>query len=91
MVGMDLHDTTVTCSECGQEFTFSALEQQAFARKGQRPPTQCAFCRAARMIASGGTGARESSGNSGEHGDRSRQPHILWRCANAAENKPKYL
>lgn len=46
-------DKTLTCSDCGQQFTFTGSEQLAFAQKGLKAPSSCAFCRAARRIASG--------------------------------------
>ena len=77
-----LHDTTVTCSQCGQEFTFTAGEQISYARKGQRQPSLCAFCRAAGMIAggghnlSGGSSERSDRGDRGGHGERSG--HVMY-------------
>jgi CxxC-x17-CxxC domain-containing protein len=75
MTKMDLQmqDTTVTCSQCGQVFTFSASEQVAYSRRGQGRPSLCAFCRAAHMIADGGlnTSGRNRSGGSSEGGGRS--------------------
>jgi CxxC-x17-CxxC domain-containing protein len=48
-----VQDKTITCRDCGQQFTFTAREQLAFAQKGLKAPVCCAFCRAARGIASG--------------------------------------
>jgi len=92
-IDLQLQDTTVTCSECGQEFTFSAGEQQSYARRGQSKPSRCAFCRAARMIAGG---VRTLSGSSSEHSVRSdgsaagaASTRCTRRSATNAENKPK--
>ena len=42
-------DKTLTCRECGQEFTFTASEQAFYAEKGfQNEPGRCPSCRAAR-------------------------------------------
>ena len=42
-------DKTLTCRECGQEFTFTASEQAFYAEKGfQNEPGRCPACRAAR-------------------------------------------
>lgn len=38
-------DKTITCSDCGQEFTLSAGEQQFFATKGLFEPKRCPLCR----------------------------------------------
>lgn len=42
-------DKTLTCRDCGAEFTFTASEQAFFAEKGfQNEPGRCPACRAAR-------------------------------------------
>jgi CxxC-x17-CxxC domain-containing protein len=46
-------DKALTCSDCGQQFTLTGSEQSAFAKNGLKAPNCCAFCRAARKIASG--------------------------------------
>ena len=41
------NDKTLTCKDCGQEFTFSASEQEFFAEKGfTNEPGRCSSCRA---------------------------------------------
>ena len=42
-------DRTITCADCGQEFTFTASEQAFYAEKGfTDPPKRCKPCRTAR-------------------------------------------
>jgi CxxC-x17-CxxC domain-containing protein len=42
-------DKTIVCKDCGQEFTFTANEQEFFAEKGfTNEPQRCKSCRAAR-------------------------------------------
>ncbi|MEW5866917.1 MAG: zinc-ribbon domain containing protein [Bacillota bacterium] len=42
-------DKTLVCRDCGQEFTFSASEQEFFASKGfENDPSRCPACRSAR-------------------------------------------
>ncbi|HHW91769.1 MAG TPA: zinc-binding protein [Firmicutes bacterium] len=42
-------DKTLTCRECGQEFVFTAGEQEFYAEKGfENEPGRCPECRAAR-------------------------------------------
>ncbi len=51
-------DRTLTCADCGQEFVFSASEQQFYADRGFSDPRRCPSCRRARKAARGGsTGA----------------------------------
>lgn len=37
-------DKTCICRDCGQEFIFTAQEQQVFESRGFRPPTRCIEC-----------------------------------------------
>lgn len=42
-------DKTIACKDCGQEFTFTASEQEFFAEKGfTNEPQRCKSCRDAR-------------------------------------------
>ena len=42
-------DKTLVCKECGQEFTFTASEQEFYAEKGfENEPQRCNACRDAR-------------------------------------------
>lgn len=53
------NDKTLVCKDCGQEFPFSASEQEFFAEKGfTNEPQRCKACRDARKGASRG-GARQ--------------------------------
>ncbi len=64
-------DKVLQCRDCGNEFVFSAGEQEFYATRGFSEPTRCPECRAARKAqrdsgASGGSsGYRESSGGYG--------------------------
>ena len=45
-------DKTLVCKECGQEFTFTASEQELYAEKGfTNEPQRCKECRAKRKNA----------------------------------------
>ena len=51
-------DKTLVCKDCGQDFTFTAGEQEFYAEKGfQNEPARCKDCRMARK-ASSNSGAR---------------------------------
>lgn len=64
-----LEDKTLKCKECGQDFVFSAGEQEFYAQKGfQNEPVRCAPCRQARKkerAASGGNQLREEGARGG--------------------------
>lgn len=64
-------DRTITCFDCGNEFEFSAGEQEFYAQRGfTEPPKRCASCRAIRKAARG-TPARltAADGGGGRFGD----------------------
>ena len=44
-------DKNLTCSDCGQEFVFTASEQDFYAQRGFTEPRRCGPCRAARKAA----------------------------------------
>ena len=62
-------DKTLTCVDCGQQFVFTASEQDFYAQRGFTEPRRCAADRAARKAARQSSGAGYSSyGDSGSYG-----------------------
>jgi CxxC-x17-CxxC domain-containing protein len=64
-------DRTITCADCGQEFTFTASEQAFYAEKGfTDPPKRCKDCRQARKAQrnAGSDYGDDSGGSSGGGG-----------------------
>ena len=56
-------DKTIVCKDCGQEFTFTASEQEFFAEKGfTNEPQRCKACRNARKDNGGKNNSRGNSG-----------------------------
>jgi len=54
---MALSDKTLTCRDCGDEFTFTVGEQEFFASRGfTNEPSRCPQCRTARKSQQGGGG-----------------------------------
>ena len=43
-----MSDRTLTCRDCGQEFTFTAGEQDFYTQRGFSDPQRCPECRTAR-------------------------------------------
>lgn len=72
-------DKTLTCRECGTQFTFSTEEQELFAQRGYtNEPGRCPTCREARR-------QRNSDGggfSSGGYGRRERElfPAVCAQC-----------
>jgi CxxC-x17-CxxC domain-containing protein len=69
-----MSDRTLTCRDCGQEFTFTAGEQDFYTQRGFSDPQRCPECRAARKQQrnSGGGSYGDSgysSGGGGGYGD----------------------
>jgi len=66
-------DRTLTCSDCGNSFTFTSGEQEFHASKGfTNEPRRCPDCRAAKRASSGGGygggGSYSSGGGGGGYG-----------------------
>jgi len=72
-------DKTLSCSDCGASFTFTAGEQEFFAAKGfTNDPGRCPDCRAARKQQRGGSyGSRDSYGSQRQ---REMYPAVCASC-----------
>ena len=84
-------DTTLTCRDCGQPFTFTSGEQDFYASRGFSEPSRCPDCRAARKAerGSGGGGYGSYSTASGGYG-AARAPRQMYtatcsNCGNEAQ------
>ena len=94
-------DKTLTCADCGQEFVFTASEQDFYAQRGFTEPRRCASCRASRKAArnaegggsygSYGAGGGYSAGGGGSYGGgggyASRGPREMFSatCSNCGK------
>ena len=56
------NDKNLTCSDCGQEFVFTASEQDFYAQRGFTEPRRCPSCRASRKAARNAEGGGSSYG-----------------------------
>lgn len=56
-----MSDRTLTCRDCGQEFVFTAGEQDFYTQRGFSEPQRCQSCRAARK-------QQRNQGNGGGYG-----------------------
>jgi CxxC-x17-CxxC domain-containing protein len=77
---MSFQDKSLTCSECGKAFTFSAEDQEFFKSKGYtNEPKRCPECREARKA--------ERYGSSGGSFGAKRQmfPATCAQCGKATE------
>ena len=77
-------DKTLTCRDCGTNFTFTEGEQDFYGQKGYSEPSRCPDCRAAKKAArdngysgSYSNGGGYSSGGGGGYG-RDRGPREMF-------------
>lgn len=50
----EFQDQTITCVDCGQQFTWSAGEQEFYRQKGFSSPKRCKACKQAKKAERGG-------------------------------------
>ena len=62
------NDKNLTCADCGQEFVFTASEQDFYAQRGFTEPRRCPSCRASRKAARNAEGGGSSYGSYGAGG-----------------------
>ncbi len=77
---MSFQDKTLECSDCANEFTFSAEEQEHFQSRGYtNEPKRCPECRQARKT--------QRDGNSGNNYSSHRQmfPAVCAECSKETE------
>ncbi len=74
-----MQDKTIVCVECGNEFVFTAGEQEFYEQKGfTNSPTRCPSCRAARKASRGAGGGMHT-------GDRQMYPAVCAQCGKQTE------
>ncbi len=78
---MSYTDKTLTCQDCGAEFTFTADDQEFFAGKGYSEPKRCPDCRRARKAERGYDGG----GGGGNYGSRQMYSVTCSNCGRPAE------
>ncbi len=84
-------DTTLTCRDCGQAFSFTSGEQDFYASRGFTEPSRCPDCRAARKAQreSGGASYRSygPSGYGDTYSSGSRAPREMFSttCSNCGQ------
>jgi CxxC-x17-CxxC domain-containing protein len=73
-------DTTLTCRDCGQAFTFTSGEQDFYASRGFSEPSRCADCRAARKSQRDGGSSYSTDGSysSGGYSSADRGPREMF-------------
>jgi len=81
---MSYQDKTLTCRDCGQEFIWTAGEQEYYAQKGfANEPRRCPDCRRAHKSQQGGGYASAggySAGGGYERPQRQMYPAVCSNC-----------
>ncbi len=74
---MSFEDKALQCSDCGQEFTFTAGEQEFYSSRGfQNEPKRCPDCRRTRKAQRSGDGGGYGGGGGG--GGYNRAPRQMY-------------
>jgi len=77
---MSFQDKLLQCSDCGQEFTFTAGEQEFYSSRGlQNEPRRCPECRRARKA------ERYGSDGYGNRSPRRMFPVVCAQCGKDTE------
>lgn len=71
-------DKTLDCAECGEQFVFSADDQQYHSERGYTDPKRCPECRRARRSQLGSSGG-------GSRADRPMYPAVCAQCGRDTE------
>ncbi len=77
-------DQTITCNDCGKQFTFTESEQEFYRSKDFSTPGRCPDCRAARKAERNSGGYGRSSGSS-FGGERQMYPAVCAQCGKNTE------
>src|SRR5436190_16831778 len=86
-------DKSIRCVSCGQDFTFTAGEQEFYKNRGLgHEPTRCKTCREARKTRGDGLGASSGYSGNDRSGDRSdREMHVVTCSDCGAETRVPFL
>jgi CxxC-x17-CxxC domain-containing protein len=89
-------DKTLTCRDCGTNFTFTEGEQDFYGQKGYSEPSRCPDCRAAKKASrndgysgsygGGGYGGYTSGGGYSSGYDRAERTMTKVVCANCGKD-----
>jgi len=82
-----MQDQTLTCSDCGNSFTWTASEQEFYQKKGfTNPPKRCPDCRAKKKADFGNNrGGGFGGGRDFRGGDRGPRQSFPITCSNCGK------
>lgn len=80
-----MSDITLRCRDCGQDFVFTAGEQEFYASRGlTNQPSRCGDCRAQRKASTGGGYGGGGSRGGGQRSDREMYTATCSSCGREA-------
>jgi CxxC-x17-CxxC domain-containing protein len=78
-------DKVLTCADCGEEFVFTASEQDFYAQRGFSDPKRCGACRTARKASRSEGGQGGAYGGGYDRGPREMFAATCSRCGKETE------
>ena len=85
---MAYQDKTLACADCGNQFTFSAEDQEFHASRGYQDPKRCPNCRQSRRAERGGG---YGGGGGGGYGGGSRTMYDATCASCGVETQVPFL
>lgn len=82
-----MEDKTLVCDDCGEEFVFSADEQDFYASRGFQEPKRCKPCRSRRKEQRGGSGGGQRKMYPATCADCGRETEVPFK---PREDRPVY-
>ncbi len=83
---VSFEDKTLQCSDCGQQFTFTAGEQEFYASRGfQNEPKRCPDCRRTRKAQRSGDGGGYGGSGGYNRAPRQMYPVVCAQCGAETE------
>ncbi len=80
---MSFDDKTITCRDCGEDFAFTASEQEFYQQKGfTNQPSRCPTCRRAYKATRGSGGRSATGGGYSSRPERTMHPATCSECGN---------
>src|SRR5437588_11526936 len=81
-----MQDRTLTCRDCGQQFVFTAGEQEFYQSRGlMNDPSRCPECRAANKAQRDGGGGSFGGPRGYERGDRPARQMYPATCSSCGK------
>lgn len=88
MTNQNFQDQYLQCGDCGEEFVFSAEDQEFYAQKRYSTPKRCATCRANRKMSDSRGGGRSHGGGGGRRDYNKPQYKVICSACGCETTVP---